>query len=124
MRASERRRRHPPGGSSAGGQALCLVVPAITQPGELATWWASPVLAGLASYYALWARYLFAGRDGTTLYRPLWALPVPMAVLPVVVFLSTAAWLSNPWIAVAAGVLAVGQVPASVLIERTMRARP
>ena len=105
------------------GQALCLIVPAITQPGEVARWWAIPVFAGLAGYYALWARYLLTGRTGATLYRTWWVVPVPMAILPVVVFLSTAAWLSNPWIALAAAILAAGHIPASAIIARAVSTR-
>lgn len=41
-----------------------------------------------------------------------------MAILPVVVFLASAAWLSNPWIAAAAVILAVGHIPAALLIAR------
>ncbi|WP_243695209.1 hypothetical protein [Agromyces protaetiae] len=75
------------------GQALCLVVPAVTEPGRVVWWWAVPLLAALAGYWALWGRYLATGRDGTALYRPLArVLPVPMAVLPVTVFLTAAGW--------------------------------
>ena len=105
------------------GQAMCLVVPAITQPGPVVGWWALPVFGGLAGYYALWGRYLLTGRAGAALYRPSWVVPVPMALLPVEVFLSTAAWLSNPWIAVAAVVLACGHIPVSAIVARTVCAR-
>lgn len=114
----------PLGWIERAGQALCLVVPAITEPGVVVGWWSILVVAGLAGYYALWARYLLTGRAGATLYRPWWVVPVPMAILPVVVFLSAAAWLSNPWIAVAAVILAVGHIPASALIARTVLAAP
>jgi len=114
----------PLGWIERAGQALCLVVPAITQPGVIAGWWAIPVLSGLAGYYALWARYLLSGRAGATLYRSWWVVPVPMAILPVAVFFSAAAWLSNPWIALAAAILAVGHIPASAIIARGERARP
>lgn len=106
------------------GQVLCMVLPAITEPGEIARWWAFPAFVGLAGYYALWARYLSTGREGATLYRPWWVVPVPMAILPVVVFLSTAAWLNNPWIALAALVLAVGHIPASAIFARAVHTRP
>lgn len=43
----------------------------------------------------------------------------PLGLL-VLVILATAAWLSNPWIAGAAVVLAAGHIPASVLIARTL----
>ena len=44
------------------GQALCLVVPAITEPGEFVHWFSAPALAALTAYYALWVRYLVTGR--------------------------------------------------------------
>jgi hypothetical protein len=52
------------------------------------------------------------------LYRPLWRVPVPMAILPAAVFLAAAAWLSNPWIAIAALILAAGHIPVSVITAR------
>lgn len=48
---------------------------------------------------ALCVRYLNEGHGFADLYRPLWQLPDPMAVLPVVAFLMTSAWLGNLWIA-------------------------
>lgn len=105
------------------GQALCLVVPAITRAGEVVGWWAIPALIALAGYYVLWARYLLTGRAGPTLYASWWMVPVPMAICPVVVFLSTAAWLSNPWIAITAVVLAAGHILVSVTIARAVRTR-
>ncbi|GAB3598596.1 hypothetical protein [Microbacterium tumbae] len=102
------------------GQALCLVVPAITEPGEFTIGWAAVSGAALLGYYGLWARYLRSGRRVATLYRSLWILPLPMAILPVVVFLATAAWLGNPWIAVAALILAAGHVPVALLTRRAV----
>jgi hypothetical protein len=100
------------------GQALCLVVPAITQPGHLIWWWSIPAALALVAYYALWARYLASGRRLTLLYDTVWRIPVPMAILPVVVFLAAAAWLSNPWIAIAALLLAAGHIPVAVITSR------
>ncbi|GAA3666093.1 hypothetical protein [Microbacterium marinilacus] len=97
------------------GQALCLVVPALTASGDPVWWWLIPMLAALAGYYALWARYLLGGRRGEDLYRPLGVLPVPMAILPVLVFLASAGWLGSAWIAAAAVVLAAGHVPAAAM---------
>lgn len=104
------------GGFERVGQALCLVVPAITAPGDLAWWWCGPVVAGLTGYYALWVRYVRTGRSASALYGPVWGVPVPMAVLPVLVFVAAAMWLRNPWLAVSAAVLAVGHVPAAMRI--------
>lgn len=104
------------------GQALCLVVPVITAAGELRWWWAAPATLALVGYYALWGRYLATGRTFGALYRRLWRVPVPMAILPVIVFLATAAWLSNVWIAVAAVVLAAGHIPSSLIVSRELNA--
>lgn len=106
------------------GQALCLTIPALTAPGRMTGWWAAPAVGGLVLYYALWARYLAGGRAVATLYRPLGGVPVPMAIVPVAVFLATAAWLGNPWIAVAAVALAAGHVPASLDTARALVASP
>lgn len=102
------------------GQALCVVVPAVTAPGRITWWWVVPAGTALALYYALWLRYVTAGRDGASLYRPLLGLAVPMAVLPVAVFLATAAWLGNPWIAAAGVVLAAGHVPVALRVARAV----
>lgn len=112
-------------GVERAGQALCLVVPAITLPGAIVWWWALPAAVALATYYALWVRYLVTGREQAQLYASLWRIPVPMAVMPVLVFLCAAAWLSNPWIALAAVVLAVGHIPVALLTRRAiLSARP
>lgn len=100
------------------GQALCLVVPVITEAGDLSWWWLLPVTLALGGYYALWGKYLLQGRSFADPYRPLWRVPVPMAILPILVFLFAAAWLSNPWVAGAAVVLAASHIPASLIIAR------
>ncbi len=106
------------------GQALCMAVPVLTVAGPVAWWWAVPAASALAVYYGLWARYLVR-RTPWSLYQPLVGVPVPMAIAPVLVFLAGAAWLSNPWIAGAALVLAAGHIPAALLIAgRGFAARP
>lgn len=104
------------------GQALCLVVPAVTASGTIVWWWwAAPAGVALAGYYLLWVRYLRV-RTPDLLYRAAGVLPVPMAVLPVVVFLAAGAWLGNPWIAASAVVLAAGHIPASMRVARAVEA--
>ncbi|MCR2763898.1 hypothetical protein NQ152_10320 [Microbacterium sp. zg.B48] len=101
------------------GQALCLVIPVITEPGPQRWQWAAVVVGiGLVGYYALWARYLAAGRTSALLYAAAWKVPVPMAILPVVIFAATGAWLGNLWVIGSALVLAAGHIPASLLIAR------
>ncbi|WP_425837191.1 hypothetical protein [Microbacterium sp. PA5] len=102
------------------GQAACLVVPAITAPGTVAAGWLIPLTIALAAYYALWVRYLLTGRPLTALYGSLWTVPVPMAILPVIVFFSAAGWLGNPWIAASAAALAAGHIPAALIVARAV----
>lgn len=102
------------------GQALCLVVPAITAPGPISWGWAALVVAAIVGYLGLWARYLFTGLRADALFGSVLRVPVPMAILPVVAFLATAAWLSNPWIAIAAVVLAIGHIPSSLIVARSV----
>jgi hypothetical protein len=106
------------------GQALCLVLPVIVEPAATRWWWSWPVAIALAVYYALWARYLHEGRALTALYRPLWKIPVPMAVMPVAALLAGSVLLDNVWLAAGALVLAAGHVPASVVIARSLGATP
>jgi hypothetical protein len=107
-------------GVERAGQALCLVVPAISVPGAIVWWWLLPAVVALATYYVLWCRYLVAGREQALLYASLWRVPVPMAVMPVIVFLCAAGWLSNSWIALAAVVLAIGHIPVALLTRRAI----
>ncbi|MGG1910266.1 hypothetical protein AB1285_25750 [Microbacterium sp. NRRL B-14842] len=101
-----------------GRQALCMTVPAITATGAIAWGWAVPVALAVLAYGALWIRYLRRGRPGSALFDTVFGIPVPMALAPVAAFLGTAAWLQNPWIALAAVVLAVGHIPTSLLAAR------
>lgn len=105
------------------GQALCTVVPVITAPGSLVWGWAIPTGAALLGYGGFWIRYLTAGRRYTLLYDDVARLPVPMAILPVAIFAAAACWLSNPWIGVAAAVLAAGHIPAAVITARSLDLR-
>lgn len=102
-----------------GGQAACVVAAVLAPAGAPVWGWAIPMGVAAAGYYALWGRYLRDGRAARSLYRSWASIPVPLAVFPVVVFTSAAAWLSSPWLAGAAAVLAAGHIPASL-----RRARP
>lgn len=100
------------------GQALCVTIPAITVGASVSWWWFPLVAALVLAYWALWVRYLATGRHLAALFGPVWGMPVPMALLPVVAFLAGAAWLENPWVAIAAAVLAAGHIPSSLITAR------
>ncbi|RKS86277.1 hypothetical protein DEU37_2643 [Microbacterium sp. AG790] len=102
------------------GQVLCVTVPVITVGGDVRWWWALPVSLLVVAYGALWIRFVAGGCRLDLLFGPVWGIPVPMAVLPVAAFLAGSAWLANPWMAVAAVVLAAGHLPSSLFTARTL----
>ena len=64
----------------------------------------------LAVYYAGWVRFFSRGRDYALLFKPMLAIPVPMAVSPVVLFLLSSIVLGSVWQALAAVVLGSGHI--------------
>ena len=64
------------------GQALCVTVPAITVGASVHWWWLIPVAVFVFAYWALWVRFLRAGRPLEALLGPVRGVPVPMALLP------------------------------------------
>ena len=102
------------------GQVLCVTVPVITVGGDVRWWWALPVSLLVIGYWALWIRFVAGGCRLDLLFGPVWGVPVPMAVLPVAAFLAGSACLANPWMAVAALVLAAGHIPSSLFTARSL----
>jgi len=73
-----------------------------------------PVCMMIALYYAGWIRFFMRGRDFSLMFAPLFGIPVPMAVSPVlaVAFLGLA---QNSWPVLAAAVImALGHIPESI----------
>lgn len=101
------------------GQALCLALPSLTGSGSIAPVWAVLLGLALSGYWGLWIRYATL-RTIRALYGSVCGMPVPMAILPVLAFLSYALMCGNPWIGVGAAVLAIGHIPMSLLRARLM----
>ena len=76
---------------------------------QVAVAWAVMGLS-LAVYYAGWVRFFSRGRDYALLYKPMLAIPVPMAVSPVVLFFVSSIVLGSVWQALAAVVLGSGHI--------------
>lgn len=99
------------------GQGGCLVLPFLV--GGPGAWnlWLVPVVVAIGAYWALWIRYLVDRRTASLYrplgHRPLGPLPIPMAVFPVLAFLSAGGWLESVVVGVAALVLAAGHLPNS-----------
>jgi hypothetical protein len=82
--------------------------------------WLVLVIALVAAYYALWARYLLAGRRFALLYATYGPVPVPMALLPVLAFFSASVWLHSWPVGAAATLLAVGHLTTARTIARAI----
>ncbi|MBN2004660.1 MAG: hypothetical protein JXA21_14990 [Anaerolineae bacterium] len=67
----------------------------------------------LVCYYLGWLRYVRRGRRYALLFAPMWGIPLPMAVMPIIYF-GTAAALLRSWpLAAATLALAVGHLAVS-----------
>jgi hypothetical protein len=73
------------------------------------------MIGALALYYAGWIRYLVLGRAEELFYSSLLSIPLPMAVMPVIYFLSASVLLGSIWLMLAAVLLGVGHISVSWL---------
>lgn len=64
----------------------------------------------LVFYYTGWARYALKGHRFVLLFAPLFGVPLPMAVSPVIYFAAAAVFLSAWPLAIAAALLAAGHL--------------
>ncbi len=62
------------------------------------------MILALAGYYYCWLRYFRSGSEATWLSHPLFGIPLPMAILPVL-FLLLSAYLLISWWMLAAALL-------------------
>ena len=103
------------------GQAGCLLAAASTARFGGIDAWLALALAALVGYYGLWVRYVVGGRKGALLYAPVGPIPVPMAILPALVFGLAAVSGRSWWLAGSSAVLAVGHISSSLLVARAAR---
>ena len=80
------------------------------------------MLLALSFYYAGWARYMLGGRKYSLLFKPMLGFPLPMAVCPVIFFLSASFVLHSVYLGAAALVLAAGHIYVSYLELRKVEA--
>ncbi|NYF10121.1 hypothetical protein HDC94_001277 [Leifsonia sp. AK011] len=103
------------------GQVGCLVLAVVVTPVLGHPGWLIALIALVALYYALWLRYLLGGRHFRLLYAPLGPIPVPLALTPVLAFLSASFWLQNWFLTGMAVVLGVGHITVSLQTARAAR---
>lgn len=91
------------------GQVGSIVILCITKFGMVNNW--SLVMAfSLCFYYGLWVRYFLKGRDYKWLFAPIFFIPIPMAVFPIIAIGSAALWAKSIWLGIATIIFAVGHL--------------
>ncbi len=83
-------------------------------------WGLAPTALCLVAYVGLWVRYVVRGRDARLLYDRAGPVPLPMAVLPVLVFALSALWAGSVWLGIATGALAIGHLAVSRDVRRAL----
>lgn len=64
----------------------------------------------LLLYYAGWLRFFHCGREYKYLFLPLWRIPIPMAISPVLYFLASAKIVDSFLMVLVAVGLAIGHI--------------
>ncbi|WP_178024121.1 hypothetical protein [uncultured Paenibacillus sp.] len=103
------------------GRAGVVVLPlfsAVRAEGSLDRFALAVMLLSLGFYVIGWFRYLRGDRQYRLLFAPILGIPVPMAVMPVLYFMSASLLLHSVPLLVCSLVLGIGHIPASLRIQR------
>lgn len=79
------------------------------------------MLACVLLYYVCWIRFFLGRREFSLLFRPLWWIPIPMAVFPAVYFLSLAVLVRSLLMGVAAICFTLGHIPISYMTWKQVK---
>jgi hypothetical protein len=103
------------------GQAGVFVIPCfyrVRVQGAMASVSLVVMALALVCYYRGWLRYVQQGRRYALLFAPMWGIPLPMAVMPVIYFGAAAALLRSWSLAAATVVFAIGHLVVSAHEQR------
>ena len=97
------------------GQVLCTAAILLFtdyNPDALVPWtaWFIASVALMVLYEVFWARYFRSRQTVADFYRPLFRIPVPGAILPVVAFLLLGIYGRVIWLIIATTILGIGHV--------------
>jgi hypothetical protein len=98
------------------GQAGVFVIPCffrIRIQDTIAVVSLAAMAMALVGYYLGWLRYMRQGQRYALLFAPLWGIPLPMAVMPVIYFGAAAALVRSWPLAAATVVFAIGHLAVS-----------
>jgi hypothetical protein len=75
----------------------------------------------LLVYYFCWGRYIYYKNDFSWLFLPLFGIPLPMALAPILIFLCAAINFQSIWLGIAVFILALGHIPVSCYEYKRVR---
>lgn len=75
----------------------------------------------LVMYYLCWFRYYRRGRKSILLYAPLWIIPIPMSIMPVIYIASSSLIFNAIPVLISTVVYAVGCIPLALLKYKKIR---
>lgn len=106
------------------GQAACMLLMVFSganmQANPINSWFALMAVC-IFVFEGLWLRYFVRGREFALLFHPLWGIPIPMAIFPVLAFGFAAVWAGSIWLGVAVAVFAVGHFANSWVTYKAIR---
>lgn len=71
------------------------------------------MILSLGIYYACWRRFFVRNRDYSLLFKPLWLIPIPMAVSPILYMLFASFVLNSKLLLLSTVLLSIGHIPIS-----------
>ena len=71
------------------------------------------MVCALIIYNAGWTRYLVKGRSEVLFYKSMLGIPLPMAILPVIYFISASVLLGSYWLMMSSILLGIGHITIS-----------
>lgn len=98
------------------GQIACLTLLVISKShfeSRSISIWIILAMLCMATYYSLWIRYVALGREFSLLFK-FYTIPIPMAVLPVLMFGFIAVWGKSIPLGAAAVLFSIGHIANSL----------
>lgn len=98
------------------GQAGCLTVLVIFHDnfsGQQLNIWILLSILSILMYYGVWIRYVVKGQEYIWLGKPLYIIPIPLAIFPICAFGFTAIWGKSIMLGIATVILSIGHITIS-----------
>lgn len=71
------------------------------------------MVLSLLIYYGCWLRFFVNKRDYALLFKPLWMIPIPMAIMPVIYMFFASSMLDSYLLLIATLIFSIGHIPVS-----------